>query len=114
MAWDQSLITEELITMRLKACARPGALDHFRRLFPPPRQRWLDAQTLPIHALQTITHPTLLVHGRDDRVVDPQVSWNLHQHIPNSQLHMIARCGHWTMIEHAALFRRLVADHCLS
>lgn len=113
MAWNQDLITDELIAMRLKACARPGALDHFKRLFPAPRQRWLDAQVLPIHALQSITHPTLLVHGRDDRVVDPQVSWNLHQHLPNSQLHMIAKCGHWTMIEQGVLFRKLVADHCM-
>ncbi len=112
MAWNQSLVTDELVAMRLKACSRPGALDHFHRLFPAPRQRWLDAQCLPINVLQTIAHETLLVHGRDDRVVDPQVSWNLHQHLPNSQLHTIAKCGHWTMIEHGPLFRRLVADHC--
>ena len=35
MAWNQSLITDELVAMRLKACQRPGALDHFHRLFPP-------------------------------------------------------------------------------
>lgn len=112
MAWDKSLVTDELIAMRLKACSRPGALDHFHKLFPAPRQRWLDAQTLPIHALQGITHPTLLVHGRDDVVVEPQVSWNLHQHLPNSELHTIAKCGHWTMIEHGPRFRQLVGDHC--
>jgi 2-hydroxymuconate-semialdehyde hydrolase len=113
MAWNQSLITDELVAMRLKACQRPGALDHFQRLFPAPRQRWLDAQCLPIGALQRIEHETLIVHGRDDRVVDPEVSWNLHQHLRNSQLHLIGNCGHWTMIEQGARFRRLVADHFL-
>lgn len=111
MAWDQSLVTDELVAMRLKATQRPGALDHFLKLFPAPRQRWLDAQALPIADLQAIQHHTLIVHGRDDRVVDPMVSWNLHQHLANSQLHMIGKCGHWTMIEHAARFRRLVKAH---
>ena len=111
MAHDQALVTEELVAMRLKAALRPGALDHFHRLFPAPRQRWLDAQVLPIHALQAIEHETLIVHGRDDRVVDPLVSWNLHQHLANSQLHMIGNCGHWTMIEQGARFRQLVANH---
>ncbi|MGE3690029.1 MAG: alpha/beta fold hydrolase [Novosphingobium sp.] len=113
MAWNQDLITDDLVAMRLKACQRPGALDHFKRLFPPPRQRWLDAQCLPIGALQGIDHDVLIVHGRDDRVVDPQVSWNLHQHLRNSQLHLIGNCGHWTMIEQGVRFRRLVADHFL-
>jgi 2-hydroxymuconate-semialdehyde hydrolase len=43
-------------------------------------------------------------------VVDPVVSWNLHKHIRNSQLHLIGNCGHWTMIEHAQRFKRLVDD----
>jgi 2-hydroxymuconate-semialdehyde hydrolase len=111
-AFDAGLVKEEIVRSRYEASIRPGAQEAYTSLFPEPRQRWLDAQTLPIHALQGITHPTLLVHGRDDRVVDPMVSWNLHQHLPNSQLHTIAKCGHWTMIEHGPLFRRLVADHC--
>ena len=110
MAYDQSLVTDELVAMRLKATQRPGALDHFGRLFPAPRQRWLDAQTLPIADLMQITHETLIIHGRDDRVVDPMVSWNLHQHLKNSQLHLIGNCGHWTMIEQAARFRQLVSN----
>ena len=30
------------------------------------------------------------------------------------ELHTIAKCGHWTMIEKGPLFRRLVADHCMA
>lgn len=108
MAYNQDLITDELVEMRLKATQRPGALDHFLRLFPEPKQQWLDKQTLSIGELQGVDHEVLLVHGRDDRVVDPMVSWNLHQHLKNSQLHMFSKCGHWTMIEKAEPFRRLV------
>lgn len=105
MAFNQALVTDELVEMRYRATMRPGAQEAFARVFPAPRQRWLDAQTLPIADLQRIDNETLIMHGRDDRVVDPMVSWNLHQHLRNSQLHVFSNCGHWTMIEQAARFR---------
>lgn len=98
MAHNQALITDELVEMRYRATLREGAQEVFERVFPRPYQRWLDAQVLPISALQGITNEVLLIHGRDDRVVPPEVSWNLHQHLPNSQLHVISRCGHWMLI----------------
>nr|ART36117.1 B125 [uncultured bacterium] len=110
MAYNQSLITDELVEMRYRATLREGAQEAFESVFPPPYQRWLDAQALPIAALQGITNEVLLIHGRDDRVVDPKVSWNLHQHLINSQFHSISRCGHWTMIEHGRRFRQLVEN----
>jgi 2-hydroxymuconate-semialdehyde hydrolase len=30
--------------------------------------------------------------------------------LPNVQLHIFSRCGHWTMIEHTASFNRLTRD----
>jgi 2-hydroxymuconate-semialdehyde hydrolase len=108
MAYNRSLVTDELAEMRYKATLRPGSQENFERMFPQPRQRWLDAQTLGIGELQSIQHETLIIHGRDDRVVDPLVSWNLHQHLMNSQLHVFGKCGHWTQIEHTARFQHLV------
>lgn len=110
MAYDRSLVTDELAELRYKATMRPGAQETFERVFPVPRQRWLDAQILPVADLMEIKHETLIIHGRDDRVVDPQVSWNLHQHLLNSQLHMFGKCGHWTMIEHGRRFKELVSN----
>lgn len=110
MAFDRSLVTDELAELRYKATLRPGAQEVFERVFPAPRQRWLDAQVLPVADLIALENHTLIMHGRDDRVVDPQVSWNLHQHIRNSQLHVFGNCGHWTMIEHARRFRMLTQD----
>lgn len=110
MAHDQGLVTEELVQMRYRATLREGAQQVFERVFPKPHQRWLDAQTLPIGDLQAIENDVLLIHGRDDRVVPSMVSWNLHQHLANSQFHSISKCGHWTMVEHAARFRQLVEN----
>ncbi len=109
MAYNQALITDELVEMRTRATMRPGAQEIFERVFPKPHQRWLDAQVLPISALQSLDNQVLIIHGRDDRVVPTEVSWNLHQHLANSQLHTFAKCGHWTMIEQAARFQSLVS-----
>jgi 2-hydroxymuconate-semialdehyde hydrolase len=110
MAHNQALVTDELVEMRYRATLREGAQAMFERVFPLPHQRWLDAQALPIGTLQAITNEVLLIHGRDDRVVPAEVSWNLSRYLPNSQLHLISRCGHWTMMEHPRRFRQLVEN----
>tara|TARA_R110002110_G_scaffold413729_1_gene641523 strand:+ start:1254 stop:2081 length:828 start_codon:yes stop_codon:yes gene_type:complete len=108
MAFDRTLVTDELAELRYQATIRPGAQETFERVFPAPLQRWLDAQVLPMEDLLSLENETLIIHGRDDIVVDPSISFNLHQHIKNSQLHMFGNCGHWTQIEHAGRFQALV------
>ena len=76
----------------------------------PGYQRWLDAQVVIVEKLQKLDNETLIIHGRDDIVVPPEISLNLHRHIRNSQLHMFGNCGHWTQIEHAKRFQTLVAN----
>jgi 2-hydroxymuconate-semialdehyde hydrolase len=110
MAYNQDLITDELVEMRYRATLRPGAQEVFERVFPLPHQRWLDAEALPIHGLQAIENDVLLIHGREDRVVPPDASLTMHKLLKNSQLHMIGKCGHWTMMEHPTRFRQLVEN----
>ena len=110
MAYNQDLITDELVEMRYRATLRPGAQEVFDRVFPLPHQRWLDAEALPIHGLQAIDNEVLLIHGREDRVVPPDASLTMHKLLKNSQLHMIGKCGHWTMMEHPTRFRQLVEN----
>ena len=110
MAYNQALVTDDLAEMRYRATLRPGVQETFEKLFPPPRQRWLDAQIVAEEKLRGIRQPTLIVHGRDDRVVPPAGSFRLLELIPDAQLHVFGRCGHWTMIEHRERFNRLVMD----
>ena len=60
--------------------------------------------------LGSLPHETLVVHGREDRVIPLQTSLTLADWIPNSQLHVFGHCGHWTQIEHAARFSQLVSN----
>lgn len=109
-AWDRSLVNDELAQLRYEASIRPGFQESFSAMFPAPRQRWVDAMTSSESDIRAIAHETLIIHGRDDRVIPLQTSLTLHQLISRSQLHVFGRCGHWTQIEHAARFARLVGD----
>lgn len=60
--------------------------------------------------IRRIPHETLIVHGREDRVIPLANSITLSDWIARSQLHVYGHCGHWTQIEHSARFARLVAD----
>jgi 2-hydroxymuconate-semialdehyde hydrolase len=60
--------------------------------------------------VRRLPHKTLLVHGRDDRVIPLATSLTLLDWIDDSQLHIFGRCGHWTQIEHGAAFSKLVTS----
>lgn len=109
-AYDRSLVTDELARLRYEASIQPGFQESFAAMFPAPRQRWVDAMCSPEAAIRALPHHTLVVHGRDDQVIPLSTSLTLSQWIVRSQLHVFGQCGHWTQIEHAARFARLVGD----
>lgn len=61
-------------------------------------------------SLTAVQTPSLLIHGRDDRVVPFENSLRLVQLIPNSRMVLLNRVGHWVMNEVPEEFNRLVAD----
>jgi 2-hydroxymuconate-semialdehyde hydrolase len=109
-AYDQSLIGDALVQMRYEASVRPGIQESYASMFPAPRQRWVDAMAHPESDIRAIAHPTLLVHGRDDKVIPLSTSMTMLNWIENSQLHIFGRCGHWTQIEHAEAFSQLLRN----
>lgn len=110
MAYDQAIATDELAEMRYRATLREGAQAVFERVFPAPYQRWADALVISDEQLAGIENETLIIHGRDDRVVPVHVSEDLFKKIKNSQLHLFGCCGHWTQIEQAERFNHLVTN----
>ena len=110
VAWDRSLVNDELAELRYRASIRPGFQESFGAMFPAPRQRWVDALASREEHIRALPHETLIVHGRDDRVIPLLTSLKLVEWIDRSQLHVYGRCGHWTQIEHAARFAKLVGD----
>ena len=109
-AHDRSLLTEDLARIRLEAATRPGVQEAFSSIFPAPRQRSVEAMTVPDAYIREITQPTLIIHGRDDEVIPLSTSMRLHELIDQSELHVFGQCGHWVQIEHTEGFTRLVGE----
>lgn len=109
-AYSRALVTDELAELRYQASIRPGFQESFAAMFPAPRQRWVDAMASAEADIRALPHETLVIHGREDRVIPLSNSLTLAEWIPNSQLHVFGHCGHWTQIEHAGRFARLLSD----
>jgi 2-hydroxymuconate-semialdehyde hydrolase len=107
-AYDRNLINDPLVESRYTASLRKQAA--FASMFPAPRQRWVDAMSHSEQDIRGIAHPTLMVHGRDDKVIPLSTSLTLNQWIDDSQVHIFSRCGHWTQIEKGAEFCRLLSE----
>jgi len=109
-AFDRTLMTDELAELRYKASIQPGFQEAFETMFPAPRQNGVDALASREQDIRALPHETLVVHGREDKVLPLSNSLTLAQWISRSQLHVYGRCGHWTQIEHAARFNQLVEN----
>jgi 2-hydroxy-6-oxonona-2,4-dienedioate hydrolase len=108
MTYGPEHATEELARARSEATlARPDHVRNFLEGLPKggPVREWFD-----LEGLRDVQVPTLLLHGRDDRVVPYEDSLHFVARIPNSRLVLVNRCGHWLMIEHADEFNRLVTE----
>ena len=105
--FDTSSLTEALYQARLdNMMSRKDHLENFvKSLAANPKQ-------FPDYGprLGEITAPTLVIWGRDDRFVPMDVGLRLLWGMPNAELHIFNRCGHWAQWEHADKFNRMVLD----
>jgi pimeloyl-ACP methyl ester carboxylesterase len=109
-AVDPSLITDDLVQIRYEASAAPGAHEAYRAMFFDPAHAGSQL-AITEEQVRAVTVPTLLVHGREDRVVPLEVSLGMLQLLPAADLHVFSQCGHWTQIERSDEFNSVVADY---
>jgi pimeloyl-ACP methyl ester carboxylesterase len=104
---------DELAELRYQASIRPGVHEAYSAMFPAPRQRWVQALAHSEDDVSSIAAPTIIFHGREDRVIPLATSLRLLDLIPYAQLHVFGNCGHWTQIEHAEEFTCMLRDFLL-
>jgi 2-hydroxymuconate-semialdehyde hydrolase/2-hydroxy-6-oxo-octa-2,4-dienoate hydrolase len=109
-AVDPATITDELVEIRYEASIADGAYEAYRTMFFDPRHAGSELG-ITADEVRAIATPTLLVHGREDRVVPMQVSVTMLGLLPNADLHVFSACGHWTQIERADEFSALITDY---
>jgi 2-hydroxymuconate-semialdehyde hydrolase len=108
--YDHSFATKDLIKTRYESSIQPGFQEAFSSLFPEPRQNGVEQMAGNQAYIRNIPHETLIIHGREDRVIPLQTSLTLLQLIDRAELHVIGQCGHWTQIEHTEKFVSLLLD----
>ncbi|MCL1815588.1 MAG: alpha/beta fold hydrolase [Treponema sp.] len=108
--YDHSFANEALIKTRYEASIQPGFQESFHALFPAPRQQGVELMAADQNYIRSIKHETLIIHGREDRVIPVENSFKLLQLIDNAQLHVFGHCGHWTQIEHTQEFADLIRN----
>ncbi|OXR42908.1 2-hydroxymuconate semialdehyde hydrolase [Nocardia cerradoensis] len=100
--YDEDLLdrsVSSIVAERHREIMRPEVRRSYTRFFSPTSTPAEAA--VPPSALRRMPHPFLVVHGREDRFVAPESSVYLQQHLPNAQLHIFEKCGHWVQIEKA-------------
>ncbi len=115
MVYDRTLVTEELISERWEVAMNPDALATARTMYGSAsfemQQQFMATADIPPYwaMMHKISCPTLLTWGRDDRVSPPDMALAPMRWIPDAQLHVFPRCGHWVMIEAKDAFEATVA-----
>ena len=105
--FDASSLTDALFQARLdNMLARRDHLENFVKSLAANPKQFPDQGA----RLGEISAPTLVIWGRDDRFVPMDVGLRLIWGMPNAELHIFNRCGHWAQWEHADKFNRMVLD----
>lgn len=107
-AYDRTIANDDLARLRYESSMQPGFQESFSAMFPAPRQQGVEGMASNETYIRSIPHETLIVHGREDRVIPLETSMKLIQLIENAQLHIFGKCGHWTQIEKTKEFAALV------
>jgi pimeloyl-ACP methyl ester carboxylesterase len=99
----------------------PGVIDYYKRQFA--NRRWRTGLLRTVRGtmehcvrdrLALVQQPTLLVSGREDRIVDPQHAAEAARLLPQGRHLSIPRCGHAPQMEKPWLINRLVAHFLAS
>lgn len=97
--------------------ADPNLVRYFERQFA--NRRWRSGLLRTIRGtmdhrvrdrLADVTQPTLLVVGRQDRIVDPDQAMRAAGLLPNGRLLVLQDCGHAPQIEHSDVVNRIVIE----
>lgn len=114
MVYDPAMVTDALIEQRLEVATRADTMETNRKMYSRAAVQAIqnnmhgpDATQLFAH-LPKIQAPTLITWGRDDRVSPLDGALMPMRLIPNAELHVFPKCGHWAMIERKVEFESTV------
>lgn len=111
MVHDPRLITDELVDERMRNATAEGVIGRMKAIFGSmfdPRRR--ETYTPLWTRAATFTTPTLMLWGRDDRMLPYDQAHFANRWLPEIELHTFAHCGHWVQVERKYDFERVVIE----
>lgn len=104
LVYDRSSVTQELLEERLEIASLPDTVANppLRTLMAHPKDH------LWSQGLDKIASPTLIIWGAEDRVLPLDAGFILRKLIPNADMHIFSRCGHWAQWERPGEFNAIV------
>jgi 2,6-dioxo-6-phenylhexa-3-enoate hydrolase len=101
--YDSANFSDQLLQQRLKA-----TLDHPEHLEARKKSKAGLEDLTP--ELSKVQAKTLVIWGRDDRFVPLDHALKFLWTIPDANLHIFSKCGHWAQYEKAEEFNRMVLE----
>ena len=108
MMYDSSGASPELLQERFDAAQDPEAMAYTVNMFSqlggasPMEELWMR--------IHEITHRTLLIWGRDDRVLPLEGALFMLKRMQDARLLVFSKCGHWAQLEKQDEFDRAAID----
>lgn len=104
LVYDRSFITDELIEERFRIATSPETLANppLRALMAHPKDHLWN------QGLDKIGSPTLIIWGAEDRILPLDAGFILRKLIPNADMHIFSKCGHWAQWERPDEFNAIV------
>jgi len=100
LIYDQRLVTEDYLDKREAVLFSGDYAEYFGAMFSGDKQQYLDQSVVTAEELRRVRCTITMMHGRDDRVVPPEVSLELAASLPQADVVLLSRCKHAMAIEH--------------
>ncbi|MFA9428193.1 alpha/beta fold hydrolase [Natronorubrum sp. A-ect3] len=112
---DASELPEPFVEDVRTKLMEPGSIQAFKQFQRNELSFNGRVATNFVDDLESLTVPTLLVHGRDDPLVPVDWSIRAAKRLPDAELDLVGNCGHWTPRERPKRFnqslREWLPDH---
>lgn len=106
MVFDHKQFGEDVVRARYEASLDESHIEFYHRYNEAfARRHGMDPLWKDLHKIQA---PTLLLWGRDDRTITLEGAQMMLKSIPDVQMHVFGRCGHWVQLERQQEFEEQV------
>jgi 2-hydroxymuconate-semialdehyde hydrolase len=100
LIYDQSLVTDEYLKKREDVLFTGDYAEYFGSMFGGNKQKYMDESVVTPAELAKVRCEVTMMHGRDDRVVPPEVTLDIAAKLPQANVVLVSRCKHSIAVEH--------------